>query len=166
MISDKLFALRRRAGMSQQEVAAAIGVSRQTVSNWEQNQGAPALDKAAELAHLYGVSLNDLASDEVDVVSSAGTRAQSDFHVLESFVGAKDATISLSGDEVTIQHAEILEVSGGWLRIAVERSTALFGNSRTKRERVIRLIDLDDVLGMTMAPQAVPSAKASETEGA
>lgn len=41
MISDKLFALRRRAGMSQQEVAAAIGVSRQTVSNWEQNQGAP-----------------------------------------------------------------------------------------------------------------------------
>lgn len=47
MISDKLFALRRRAGMSQQEVAAAIGVSRQTVSNWEQNQGAPALDKAA-----------------------------------------------------------------------------------------------------------------------
>ena len=37
MISDKLFALRRRAGMSQQEVAAAIGVSRQTVSNWEQN---------------------------------------------------------------------------------------------------------------------------------
>ena len=56
MISDKLFALRRRAGMSQQEVAAAIGVSRQTVSNWEQNQGAPALDKAAELARLYGVS--------------------------------------------------------------------------------------------------------------
>ena len=113
MISDKLFALRRRAGMSQQEAAAAIGVSRQTVSNWEQNQGAPALDKAAELVRLYGVSLNDLASDEVDVVSSAGTRAQSDLHVLEAFVGAKDAMISLSGDEATIQHAEILEAGGG-----------------------------------------------------
>lgn len=166
MISDKLFALRRRAGMSQQEVAAAIGVSRQTVSNWEQNQGAPALDKAAELARLYGVSLNDLASDEVDVVSSAGTRAQSDLHVLEAFVGAKDATISLSGDEATIQHAEILEAGGGWLRIAVERSTALFGNPKTKREHVIRLIDLDDVLSITMAPAAAPSAKTSETEGA
>lgn len=34
MISDKLAALRRRAGKSQQEVAAAIGVSRQTVSKW------------------------------------------------------------------------------------------------------------------------------------
>lgn len=166
MISDKLFALRRRAGMSQQEVAAAIGVSRQTVSNWEQNQGAPALDKAAELARLYGVSLNDLASDEVDVVSSAGTRAQSDLHVLEAFVGAKDTTISLSGDEATIQHAEILEAGGGWLRIAVERSTALFGNPKAKREHVIRLIDLDDVLSITMALAAAPSAKTSETEGA
>lgn len=166
MISDKLFALRRRAGMSQQEVAAAIGVSRQTVSNWEQNQGAPALDKAAELARLYGVSLNDLASDEVDVVSSAGTRAQSDLHVLEAFVGAKDTTISLSGDEATIQHAKILEAGGGWLRIVVERSTALFGNPKTKREHVIRLIDLDDVLSITMAPAAAPSAKTSETEGA
>ena len=156
MISDKLFALRRRAGMSQQEVAAAIGVSRQTVSNWEQNQG----------ARLYGVSLNDLASDEVDVVSSAGTRAQSDLHVLEAFVGAKDATISLSGDEATIQHAEILEAGGGWLRIAVERSTALFGNPKAKREHVIRLIDLDDVLSITMALVAAPSAKTSETEGA
>lgn len=166
MISDKLLALRRRAGMSQQEVASAIGVSRQTVSNWEQNQGAPALDKAAELARLYGVSLNDLASDEVDVVSSGGTHAKTDLHVLDAFVGAEDATISLSGDEATIQHAEILEAGGGWLRIAVERTTALFGSPKTKRERIIRLIDLDDVLGITMLPPTEPSAKSSKTEGA
>lgn len=166
MISDKLFALRRRAGMSQQEVAAAIGVSRQTVSNWEQNQGAPALDKAAELARLYGVSLDDLASDEVDVVSSGGTHAKTDLHVLNTFVGAKDATISLSGDEATIQHAEILEAGGGWLRIAVERTAALFGTPRTTRERTIRLIDLDDVLGIAMAPATESLAKASEAKGA
>lgn len=70
MISDKLAALRRRSGMSQQEVAAVIGVSRQTVSNWEVGQGSPALDKAAELARLYGVTIDDLVSDEVDVVST------------------------------------------------------------------------------------------------
>ena len=35
MISDTLLALRKRSGMSQQEVASAIGVTRQTVSNWE-----------------------------------------------------------------------------------------------------------------------------------
>ena len=56
MIQDKLLTLRRRAGMSQQEVADAIGVTRQTISNWELGQGAPALDKASELARLYGVT--------------------------------------------------------------------------------------------------------------
>ena len=64
MIHDKLALLRRRSGMSQQEVAATIGVTRQTVSNWELGQGSPALDKAAELARLYGVTLDDLVSDE------------------------------------------------------------------------------------------------------
>lgn len=34
MLNEKLAALRRGAGMSQQEVAAAIGVTRQTVRNW------------------------------------------------------------------------------------------------------------------------------------
>lgn len=52
MIHDKLALLRRRSGMSQQEVAETIGVTRQTVSNWELGQGSPALDKAAELARL------------------------------------------------------------------------------------------------------------------
>ena len=162
MISDKLFALRRRAGMSQQEVAAAIGVSRQTVSNWEQNQGAPALDKAAELARLYGVSLNDLASDEVGVVSSGGTRAKADLHVLEAFVGAKDATISLSCDKGFVQHTEILEVGNGWIRISAEETGAIF----TRPQHVILLIDLDDVLSISMATPATLSAQTSETEEA
>lgn len=72
MIGDKLAAFRRRAGMSQQEVAPAIGTSRQTISNRELGQGSPALDKAAELARLYGVTLDDLVRDEVNVVSSGG----------------------------------------------------------------------------------------------
>lgn len=68
MISDKLLALRKRSGMSQQEVVSAIGVTRQTVGNWELGQGSPALDKAAELARLYGVTLDDLANDEVEYI--------------------------------------------------------------------------------------------------
>lgn len=40
MLSDKLMRLRKKQGLSQQEVAASLGVSRQTVSNWEAGQGA------------------------------------------------------------------------------------------------------------------------------
>ena len=59
MVGEKLMKLRKKRGMSQQEVASALGVTRQTVSNWECDQGAPSLDKAADLARLYGVSLDE-----------------------------------------------------------------------------------------------------------
>ena len=45
MVGEKLMKLRKKRGMSQQEVASALGVTRQTVSNWECDQGAPSLDK-------------------------------------------------------------------------------------------------------------------------
>lgn len=51
MIHDKLALLRRRSGMSQQEVAATIGVTRQTVSNWELGQG---LQRSTRLLSLRG----------------------------------------------------------------------------------------------------------------
>ena len=57
MVGEKLMKLRKKRGMSQQEVASALGVTRQTVSNWECDQGAPSLDKAADLARLYGCLL-------------------------------------------------------------------------------------------------------------
>ena len=80
MVGEKLMKLRKKRGMSQQQVATALGVTRQTVSNWECDQGAPALDKASELARLYGVSLDDLVADDVEVVmadpiASRGSRA-------------------------------------------------------------------------------------------
>lgn len=146
MISDKLFALRRRSGMSQQEVASAVGVSRQTVSNWEQGQGAPALDKAAELARLFNVSLDDLASDEVDVVSSGRARRR-DTHVLRSLVG-RTATVELI-DEV-IEGAELLDVNEDWLRVSCAVKRAGFGSPKVERERVVRLVDLADVRGLAV----------------
>lgn len=50
MLGDKLMELRKKHGYSQQEIADMLSVSRQTISNWESGQGAPALDKACELA--------------------------------------------------------------------------------------------------------------------
>lgn len=55
MISDKLLALRRSVGMSQQEVAAAIGVTRQTISNWELGQGSPGVRRASSRISHIGV---------------------------------------------------------------------------------------------------------------
>ncbi len=151
MINDKLAALRRSSGMSQQEVAAAIGVSRQTVSNWELGQGSPALDKAAELARLYGITLDDLVSDEVGVVSSGRGARSRDLHVLRSLIG-KTGTIEF--DEQLGPDTTILDVSEGWLRVSCAAKTARFGKPKVEVEQAVRLLDLADVYGFVVDGEA------------
>lgn len=153
MISDKLLALRKRVGMSQQEVAAAIGVTRQTISNWELGQGSPALDKAAELARLYGVTLDDLANDEVDVVSSGKGGSVRDLHVIERLVG-KVTTVELSDGEGALMHALICGVGAGWIRLECDAPKAVFPTSifgeKEPPHRVLKLVDMADVAGFTI----------------
>ena len=62
-LGERLALLRKRYGYSQQEIADLLDVTRQTISNWECGQGAPALDKAAELAGIYRISLDELAGN-------------------------------------------------------------------------------------------------------
>ena len=68
MLGEKLMRLRKKHGYSQQEVADLISVTRQTISNWESDQGIPTLDKARMLANLYNVSLDDLTENDVEVI--------------------------------------------------------------------------------------------------
>lgn len=52
--------LRTERGMSQDDLAAALGVSRQSVSKWETDRSVPELDKLVKLSQLFGVSLDEL----------------------------------------------------------------------------------------------------------
>lgn len=57
-LGERLHELRRQRGISQEELAGAIGVSRQAVSKWEGCQAQPELDKAVALAEYFDVSLD------------------------------------------------------------------------------------------------------------
>lgn len=59
-IADRLVALRREHGYSQEELAARLGVSRQAVSKWERAESSPDTDNLITLARLYGTSLDEL----------------------------------------------------------------------------------------------------------
>ena len=58
---NRLYELRKKAGMSQEELAAALDVTRQTVSKWEVGDSTPELMKLIALGDLFGVSLDYLA---------------------------------------------------------------------------------------------------------
>ncbi|MBQ8508760.1 MAG: helix-turn-helix transcriptional regulator [Clostridia bacterium] len=63
-LAERLLALRRQRGLSQEELAEQLGVSRQSVSKWEGAQSLPDLDRIADLCRVYGVSADYLLGIE------------------------------------------------------------------------------------------------------
>ena len=124
MLGEKLVALRKKNGYSQQELADKLKVTRQTISNWECGQGAPALDKAA-LAKIYGVSLDDLVGDGVEFVVKESRKPNQ--NILKWLEG-KYVRISYSDKfwDMDLYEAKsavkVLEVTEGWIRVQYTRT--------------------------------------------
>lgn len=61
---EKLTELRRKAGLSQEQLADRLGVTRQSVSKWESGAAMPELGKLIALSELFGVSIDYLVKEE------------------------------------------------------------------------------------------------------
>ena len=63
-LGNKIYRLRTQAGLSQEELAEQMGVSRQSVSKWETDASIPELDKLIQLSKLFEITLDSLVQDE------------------------------------------------------------------------------------------------------
>ena len=59
-LGNRLAELRKQHGLSQEELADQLGVSRQAISKWERGEASPDTDNLIELARIYGISLDEL----------------------------------------------------------------------------------------------------------
>lgn len=57
----------KKSGLSQEEVAEKLGVSRQTISKWELNETLPDIRQSKRLSNLYHVTLDELIEFDIDV---------------------------------------------------------------------------------------------------
>ena len=65
-LGNSLFDARKKKGLSQEEVAEKLGVSRQTISKWETEETVPDIYQAKKLAKIYGLSLDELIDADLD----------------------------------------------------------------------------------------------------
>ena len=65
LLADKIVTLRKCAGWSQEELAAQLGVSRQSVSKWEGAQSVPDMQKVVQMSRLFGVTTDYLLKEEL-----------------------------------------------------------------------------------------------------
>lgn len=66
-LGNSLFHARKKCGLSQEEVAEKIGVSRQTISKWETDETLPDIRQSKKLAMLYNVTLDELIDFDIEV---------------------------------------------------------------------------------------------------
>ena len=65
-LGNSLFDARKKKGLSQEEVAEKLGVSRQTISKWETEETVPDIYQAKRLAKIFGLSLDELIDTDLD----------------------------------------------------------------------------------------------------
>jgi len=66
-LGNRLFQARKSVGLSQEDVAEKLGVSRQTISKWETGETLPDIRQAKRMAVAYHVTLDELIEFDPDV---------------------------------------------------------------------------------------------------
>lgn len=90
-MAQRLVDRRKAAGLSQEALAAQLGVSRQAVSKWERSESSPDTDNLIALAALYGVSLDELLYGEaVDSTDDSQTDDEAQ--------NSNDGTVTIDGE--------------------------------------------------------------------
>ncbi|MBD5103912.1 MAG: helix-turn-helix transcriptional regulator [Ruminococcaceae bacterium] len=69
--AEKLKGIRKQSGMSQEQLAEKIGVSRQAVTKWETSTGIPDIENIMSISDVFGISIDELLSNEK--ISKEGT---------------------------------------------------------------------------------------------
>ena len=64
MLSERIYKFRRKSGLSQEQLAEKIGVSRQAISKWESGTSTPELEKLLALSECFHITLDELVKEE------------------------------------------------------------------------------------------------------
>ena len=75
ILADKIIALRKRNGWSQEELAEMLDVSRQSISKWEGAQSIPDMNRVLKMSEVFGVTTDYLLKDELDAPELADDTA-------------------------------------------------------------------------------------------
>lgn len=143
-LEEKLTALRKKKGLSQLELAEALGVSRQAVSRWEVGVSAPGIENLLALSRLYGVPLDELAGGPTREV---GPEAEANAREAETkLVRAQRLNRALAAALAAVLLAAALLAGLYWGRHSAPPAD--------RTEEGIPIVDIEDLEGERIDPNA------------
>lgn len=93
---DKLIKLRKKNGLSQEDLANKLNVSRQSVSKWESNNTYPETDKIVQICNIFNCSMDDLINDKVTDIEEVERKEKNNLNIaLDSLLEFITKTINM-----------------------------------------------------------------------
>jgi len=93
--NEKLQELRKQKGLTQEELAEILFVSRTAVSKWESGRGMPSIDSLKAVSKFFTVTLDDLLSNEELLVIAEDDQKKKEIHLRDMVYGLLDCSIVL-----------------------------------------------------------------------
>lgn len=128
-IGEKIIELRKKGKYTQEKLAEKIGVSRQTLSNWESNITSPDLVQAKKLVKIFKISLDDLINNETEIECSNNAS------ILTKLKGKK-CLLDLDTDDYRLDfmtEVTIIDIDSSFIKISFVY----------KKKTIIKLLDMN-----------------------
>ena len=93
--NEKLLELRKQKGLTQEELAEILFVSRTAVSKWESGRGMPSIESLKAISKFFAVTLDDLLSSEELLVIAEDDHKQKEMHIRDLIYGLLDCSMAL-----------------------------------------------------------------------
>ncbi len=97
-IANRLYEYRKKAGLSQDQLAEKIGVSRQAVSKWERGEASPDTENLIALSDVYNVSLDELIKGKTENPNN-NKAENNETNVDETYISFEDGTLNVKHGE-------------------------------------------------------------------
>ena len=93
--NEKLQELRKQKGLTQEELAESLYVSRAAVSKWESGRGYPNIDSLKEISRFFSVTIDDLLSGSEILTIAEEDQKQKNSLLLDLVFGLLDLSVSM-----------------------------------------------------------------------
>lgn len=147
-IADRLVQLRKKHGLSQEELADKLGLSRQAVSKWERAEASPDTDNLICLAKLYGISLDELLSTDEDIDTIVEEQVKKEDEKVEN----KDrVVINDDGVFVSDKHGDRVTITNEGFHVYDGKTGEIKKIKRTRARMMIDALEGFLMLGALIA---------------
>ncbi len=143
-LGNRLAELRKQHGLSQEELADQLGVSRQAISKWERGEASPDTDNLIELARIYGISLDELLGLKKDDEDNEEKEDKGSIHIDSTGVHVTDD----EGSEVHVTDKGVDIVEDGQRK---HINVKAIKEEHNKEHRINALVSLIVTFGVIIA---------------